>query len=125
MSHFQRLQISGKDASQFLQGQLTINVNRLTQAFMPCAICNLKGRVQFGLWVRLDDDSYEMVVASDLAQALIAHLKKYGAFSKIAISEPIDIFPTVIDGLLSFTDRADSACDWLAWMTTSIETGNA
>lgn len=115
----------GKDTAKFLQGQLTCDVAKLNQSFLPCAICNLQGRVQFGLWaVRIDDDSYMLIISDDMTDALIAHLKKYGAFSKFDITACDEIFPAISDGVPSFGDIADMA-NFPAWAMASIETGNA
>ena len=122
---FIQLTLTGKDAAKFLQGQLTCDVTKLGQYPTPCAICNLQGRVQFGLWVaQADDESYTLITAADMAEALMAHLKKYGAFSKFTTSDPIQMYPTVVAGTPSFSDVADLADD-VAWATASIEVGNA
>ena len=38
---FEQVTLSGKDAAKFLQGQLTINIEKLTDDFLPCAISDL------------------------------------------------------------------------------------
>lgn len=124
MTDFSFVELSGKDSSKFLQGQLTINVAKLTPAPMACAIANLKGRVQFGLWVsQVDSQTYQLIVASDCMDELVAHLKKYGAFSKISIGEPVPIYTCVVQGVPTFTTDKDKS-DHLAWQQASIEQGN-
>lgn len=75
------------DTAKFLQGQLTANVAKITDTFLPTAICNLKGRVQFGLWLKQCENGYHIVLSSDLAEDFANHVKKYGAFSKVELAE--------------------------------------
>lgn len=123
MTTFSQLTLHGKDANKFLQGQLTVNTAKLTQTPLACAICNLKGRVQFGLWAtKIDDDTFTLIVSDDCLSALQAHLKKYGAFSKFSTSQPIAMYPCLTDGVASFTDAANG--DFDAWAKLSIAQGN-
>ncbi|MFC0820163.1 CAF17-like 4Fe-4S cluster assembly/insertion protein YgfZ [Moraxella marmotae] len=114
--------MSGVDAEKFLQGQVTADVHKLTQDFVPTAICNLKGRVQFGLWLQKTETGFGIVISQDMQAAFTAHVKKFGAFSKIALSDAKPIYPAIIDGVPSFdtTDHAQSQ----AWQQLSIAQGN-
>lgn len=123
MTSFNAIIITGTDTDKFLQGQLTINVNKLSDTRLPCAISDLKGRVQFGLWAKRMHDGVELVVSSDCAEALKTHIKKYGAFSKITLTDPQPIYPTIIDGAPDFSTD-DSLADVDAWTRLSIEQGN-
>lgn len=116
--------ITGNDADQFLQGQLTINTQKVGDTFLPCAICNLKGRVAFGLWIKRVSDGFLLVMVSDLADSFKTHIKKYGAFSKIHLSDPTPIYACVIDNMPSFCfDQTQEHLD--NWQTLSIQTANA
>lgn len=123
MSQFCSLTLTGKDAKTFLQGQLTTNVAKLTDTFIPSAICNLKGRVAFGLWVRQIPDGYELITHQDCMTALIAHLKKYGAFSKFTLSQPSPVFATLTDGLPDFS-HTDDGTVFDDWAKISLDVGN-
>ena len=121
---FSAITLQGKDVAKFLQGQLTINVQKLTQAQTACAIANLKGRIEFGLWAYANDEqSYTLITAHDCVAALQAHIKKYGAFSKFHSQEPMPVYATVKDDLPFFTSNAHQA-DFHAWATVSIDQGN-
>ena len=121
---FEQVTLSGKDAAKFLQGQLTINVEKLTDDFLPCAISDLKGRVQFGLWVRrIDDETLALVTSADCMSDLTAHIKKYGAFSKFTQSDVAPAYPSIEHGQPTFSDDADQA-DAQNWANLSIQTGN-
>ncbi len=123
---FARLTLTGPDAEKFLQGQVTVDIADLViDQRRPTAICDLKGRVHFGLWImRLTADSFELIVSHDLLDAFRLHLRKYGAFSKMTSSTPDDVFPCVIDGQASFSNDA-SLVDPQAWQLTAIQHGQA
>ncbi|WFF38425.1 folate-binding Fe/S cluster repair protein [Moraxella nasibovis] len=121
---FYQLKLTGKDAAKFLQGQLTVNVDKLSDTFTPCAISDLKGRVQFGLWVaRTADDAFTLITSADCMNDLTTHIKKYGAFSKFGTSEPGVIYPAIQDDLPTFSEQADES-DFANWAKLSIESGN-
>lgn len=126
MTDFSVFVMTGGDTDKFLQGQITADMGKIGTAFVPTAICNLKGRVQFGLWVRRvsdnADDGVQIVISSDLAEDLAKHIKKFGAFSKITLSAAKPIYPAIIDGVASFdtTDHDQTA----QWQALSIATGN-
>jgi tRNA-modifying protein YgfZ len=123
---FSALTIQGVDAEKFLQGQLTLDVSKLDieGRRLPTAICDLKGRVQFGLWIqRRTEDAFELIVSADLQDSLIKHIKKYGAFSKITLSPPITLTPALIHGQADFEVEARS--DALEWQQVAIANGQA
>lgn len=111
------------DSGKFLQGQITANINKINDIYLPTAICNLKGRVQFGIWLKQCENGYHIVLSADLADTFANHVKKYGAFSKVELTEKMDIYPTVIDNLPSFSSNlADNNPQ--DWQSLSIQTGN-
>jgi len=123
---FSALTVQGTDAEKFLQGQLTLDVSKLDieGRRLPTAICDLKGRVQFGLWIqRRAEDAFELIVSADLQDSLVKHIKKYGAFSKITLSPPITLTPALIHGQADFEVEARS--DALEWQQVAIANGQA
>lgn len=123
MSDFCSFDLQGVDAEKFLQGQITADVRDVGDAYTPCAVCNLKGRAQFGLWIKRKNEGFGLVLASDLAQDFQAHLKKYGAFSKIALSDPAPIYPAIVDNAPDFSSDPNDA-NRQAWQEKSLATGN-
>lgn len=118
--------IIGVDAEKFLQGQVTVDVRDLTaDEYRPTAICDLKGRINFGLWLKKHSSEHiDVVVATDQADALQAHIKKYGAFSKIKIEAADTIYPTNLNGKASFsTTNEGVSID--AWQSIAISQGQA
>lgn len=120
---FHAFSLTGDSASEFLQGQITADVEKLTDTFTPSAICNLKGRVDFGFWIKKTQSDYHIVISADCADAFAAHIKKYGAFSKITLSDASPVFVAIENGAPTFSDTETSLSthDWLA---ASIAQGN-
>lgn len=121
---FSNFTLSGEDCIKFLQGQITCNVDKLTDAYQATSICSIKGKVNFGLWIKkISNTLFEIVLSNDLAENFAIHIKKYGAFSKITLSNPKDIFPLVLDEEPTFsTDKTLSNPS--LWAQISIATGN-
>ncbi|EGK14104.1 YgfZ/GcvT domain-containing protein [Psychrobacter sanguinis] len=126
---FKQITLQGEDAGKFLQSQLTVNINKIDLSYIPAAIANLKGRIEFGIWVKKQaEDQFDIVISADCLPSLQAHLKKFGAFSKFTTSEPIDIYPCVLgadtdEQEATFSHNVDK-CDVEEWKALSIATGN-
>jgi folate-binding protein YgfZ len=88
LSHEGVLAVRGPDASKFLQGQLTCNLNYLTAETSSLgARCTPKGRMQSSFRIVLDGDGYLLAMAGELLQPQQADLSKYAAFSKSRLSD--------------------------------------
>ncbi|MCI3879969.1 MULTISPECIES: CAF17-like 4Fe-4S cluster assembly/insertion protein YgfZ [Acinetobacter] len=121
---FTAFSLNGVDAQKFLQGQVTIHVERIPEnENRYTAICDLKGRIHFGLWIkRLSSESFELITTQDQAEEFAKHIKKFGAFSKMKL-EPIGtVYPTVngIQTEFSSTER-----DINTWQVQAIQSGQA
>lgn len=124
---FAQLTIQGIDAEKFLQGQLTCDVTKLGLSYQAAAIGNLKGRIEFGIWIKKQAEKhYDVVISADCAEALQAHLNKYGAFSKFDTSAPVAIYPCVLDEVPTFShkDSHDTPENTAIWAQCSVATGN-
>ncbi|WP_285430096.1 folate-binding protein YgfZ [Pseudomonas sp. fls2-241-R2A-110] len=88
LSHEGVLAVRGADASKFLQGQLTCNLNYLsdTQASLG-ARCTQKGRMQSSFRILLEVDGVLMAMATELLEPQLADLKKYAVFSKSKLTD--------------------------------------
>lgn len=123
MTNFTQFILTGVDAEKFLQGQITANTAKLDDQFLPTAICNLKGRVEYGIWVKkLAQDSYAIVISEDCGEDFSKHIKKYGAFSKMTLSNAEPIFAVVENNEPTFSLNAEKNTD--DWQKLSIEQGN-
>lgn len=116
--------LKGVDAQKFLQGQVTLNAEALAENLTRyTAICSLKGRIQFGLWLKkISPESFEIVVTDDQAEEFAQHIKKFGAFSKMKLEQVGRVFPT-LNG--DSTDFSSTETDIAAWQLQAIEAGQA
>ena len=121
---FSSFTLNGVDAQKFLQGQVTLHAERLEEnTTRYTTICNLKGRILFGLWLtKINSESFEIVAVADQAEDLAKHIKKFGAFSKMKLEEVGQVYPTANDIHTTFSTEAT---DVQAWVLTAIESGQA
>ena len=126
---FKQITLQGDDAAKFLQNQITVDVKRLSSNYLPAAIANIKGRIEYGIWIRKQaEDQFDIVITSDCLPSLQAHIKKFGAFSKFTTSEPVDIYPCILSSETGTEEPtfslSDDGCDINQWQALSIATGN-
>ena len=88
LTHEGVLAVRGNDASKFLQGQLTCNLNYLsdTRASLG-ARCTQKGRMQSSFRIVLQPDGCLLAMARELVEPQLADLKKYAVFSKSTLTD--------------------------------------
>lgn len=88
LTHEGVLAVRGVDASKFLQGQLTCNLDYLSEARATLgARCTQKGRMQSSFRILLEGDGCLLAMASELIEAQLADLKKYAVFSKSKLTD--------------------------------------
>lgn len=121
---FTAFSLNGVDAQKFLQGQVTIHVERIPEnESRYTAICDLKGRIHFGLWIkRLNPESFELVTTQNQAEEFAKHIKKFGAFSKMKLEQTGPVFPTV-NGIQ--TEFSSTETDIDTWQIQAIQSGQA
>ncbi|MCJ8161684.1 CAF17-like 4Fe-4S cluster assembly/insertion protein YgfZ [Acinetobacter zhairhuonensis] len=121
---FTAFTLIGVDAQKFLQGQVTVHVERLMEnQTRYTAICDLKGRIHFGMWLKkINSESFEIITTQDQSEEFAKHIKKFGAFSKMKLEAVGTVFPTVVD---IHTEFSATETDIQAWQLQAIETGQA
>lgn len=88
LSHEGVLAVRGVDAGKFLQGQLTCNIDYLSEAKATLgARCTQKGRMQSSFRILLEGDGVLLAMASELIEAQLLDLKKYAVFSKSKLTD--------------------------------------
>ena len=88
LSHEGVLAVRGADAGKFLQGQLTCNLNYLSDNRASLgARCTQKGRMQSSFRILLEGDGVLLAMASELLEPQLADLKKYAVFSKSKLTD--------------------------------------
>ncbi|WP_432218864.1 YgfZ/GcvT domain-containing protein [Pseudomonas kribbensis] len=88
LSHEGVLAVRGADAGKFLQGQLTCNINYLSDDRASLgARCTQKGRMQSSFRIVLEGDGVLLAMAGELLEPQLADLKKYAVFSKSKLAD--------------------------------------
>ncbi|HAT3904463.1 TPA: tRNA-modifying protein YgfZ [Citrobacter koseri] len=96
--------ITGADSEKYMQGQVTADVNQLTeQQHLLVAHCDAKGKMWSNLRLFRDGDGFAWIERRTLREAQLTELKKYAVFSKVAIA-PDD--ECVLLGIAGFQARA-------------------
>lgn len=121
---FSSFTLTGVDAQKFLQGQVTLHVERLEENITRyTAICDLKGRIHFGLWLtKFNPESFLIVTTQDQADEFAKHIRKFGAFSKMKLESAEQVFPSLNGDTTTFSTETT---DVNAWQVAAIEHGQA
>jgi folate-binding protein YgfZ len=91
LSHEGILAVRGVDASKFLQGQLTCNLNYLSEDKSSLgARCTQKGRMQSSFRILLEGTDCLLAMARELIEPQLLDLRKYAVFSKSRLSDESD-----------------------------------
>ena len=88
LSHEGILAVRGSDAGKFLQGQLTCNLDYLSQEQSSLgARCMVKGRMQSSFRIVPEGNGLLLAMARELLEPQLADLKKYAVFSKATLAD--------------------------------------
>ena len=100
--------VSGPDAFEFLQGQLTNDLRRLdAQATLLCAWCNPKGRVICLMTVAKTADGYSLSIPTDLTEDIIKRLTMFRFRSKVEFKILPDSTP------VNMSENIESGVPWV------------
>ncbi len=82
------IKISGVDASKFLQGQITIDINDVQpHSFLLAAHCNPQGRVISLFHITRFESDYYLILPTDLSDIAFNAFKKYAVFFKLTMTK--------------------------------------
>ena len=89
LHNYSLISASGADASQFLQGQLSADIEALERGqTVLAAHCDPKGRMHANFYLHcVDNNHYLLLLARDIVTSALAALKKYAVFSKVSIED--------------------------------------
>ena len=80
------ISVTGPDALKFLQGQLTCDMNLLSETHpLRGAHCNLKGRVEAIYAISMQGETILLKTPDDVAEHALKHLQPYSRFSKVKL----------------------------------------
>lgn len=83
--------VSGEDATSFLQGQVTCDINTLTSTnSLFGSFCNPKGRVISLFYIAKRSDIFYLIVPVSLRETLIKRLRMFVFRSKVQIEDKSD-----------------------------------
>lgn len=100
LSYLSLISVTGADAAQFLQGQLTCNINQLTaQQASLAAYCTAKGRVISLVLVVKVPHGFYLLLPSSLKQTVLKRLRMYVLRSAVTLTELDD--PNAVCGFKS------------------------
>ncbi len=73
--------VEGSQAGEFLQGQITIDVEKISvKDFKPACICNNKGRVMATFWIKKVENGFKIAILEELCISFEEHMKIYIPF---------------------------------------------
>jgi folate-binding protein YgfZ len=91
VAHLAVLTIGGRDAAKLLQGQLTCNVNEVTETkSSPGALCNPKGRAITTFLLVRNSDVFLMVLPEELLESVKKRLQMYVLRSDVTLTNSSD-----------------------------------
>lgn len=94
LSNHAVLEVAGSKAIEFLQGQLTCNLDDLTpETICQGALCNLKGRIVALMDVVLWHGRVFLILPKDLLDTIQLTLSKIAMFSRVTLVPQPDIKP--------------------------------
>lgn len=101
------IRITGKDAKQFLQGQLTCDLEEINaEQSRLGAHCDVKGRIIASFRLFSYQNDYYFLIPLSMVSLLLTSLQKYAVFSKVALInvsedwQKIGLYGPSIKGLL-------------------------
>ena len=88
LSQYSTIVIAGNDASEFMQGQFTNDVNDVTEnTSQLSAFCNQKGRMIANFRLFINKGNYFLSIKNSLVENSILHLQNYVLRSHVAIQD--------------------------------------
>lgn len=90
LSHLVCYQVEGEDATTFLQGQFSNDINTVTPSTgQISSYCTPKGRMLAILYICKRGDTYYLITSKDIAEEVMKRLQMYVMRSKVVI-KPMD-----------------------------------
>lgn len=88
LSHFGLISVTGEDATAFLQGQLTNDINQVTDTLSQLsAYCTPKGRALATFFVTKRQGDYYLSLSRDLLEPILKRLRMYVMRSKAVLED--------------------------------------
>jgi folate-binding protein YgfZ len=92
LTSFGCIKVSGQDVHNFMQGQVTCDVNLVNESKMSItAYCNDKGRISASGYLYKENDAFYFLTPKTLIANTQQKFKQYGIFSNICTENVTDI----------------------------------
>ena len=95
------IRVTGKDNKKFLQGQLTNDIEKLSDRFMNTSYCTHQGKVIVNIQVFLSEDDVILLLSKSLSKYFIEKISKY-----ILMSDVKFMLYSEVTALWSLGDKA-------------------
>jgi hypothetical protein len=95
------IRVSGKDNKKFLQGQLTNDIEKLSDRFMNTSYCTHQGKVIVNIQVFLSEEDVILLLSKSLSKYFIEKISKY-----ILMSDVKFMLYSEVTALWSLGDKA-------------------
>ena len=87
LSHLSILSFSGSDVKDFLQGQMTQDINSISnQSYKMTSILNPKGRMIVSGLIKKSEDIFFLIISKDLSEDILNWLSRYILRSDVIIT---------------------------------------
>ena len=87
LSHLSILSFSGSDVSDFLQGQMTQDINSISnKSYKMTSILNPKGRMIVSGLIKKSEDIFFLIISKDLSEDILNWLSRYILRSDVIIT---------------------------------------
>ena len=84
--------VEGSQSAEFLQGQITIDVEKISdKEYTPACVCNNKGRVIATFWIKSSENGFIISILEELTDFFEDHMNKYIPFFKTEIKRLVKI----------------------------------
>ncbi len=88
LSDYGVISVTGPDSSNYLQGQLTCDLNSLAErGYLAGCHCDAKGKMWSNFWLYKNNQEILLVMRQGVLLASLAALQKFGVFSNCQISD--------------------------------------
>lgn len=104
MMDFAKLVVTGADARNFLQGQLTADMDHLDYLYDHSensglgGLCNVKGRLEAVFWIQKIENGFDLYLPKCIGESIATLLKRFIFRSKVTIEvvDANDEFTTIV-----------------------------
>nr|MBS0020935.1 folate-binding protein YgfZ [Gammaproteobacteria bacterium] len=91
LSHLGLITVGGKDATTFLQGQLTNDIREVSETRAQLsACCSLKGRMLANFLIFSSSDRYFLQLPQELLESILKRLRMFVLRSQVALTDASD-----------------------------------